>query len=359
MRPVSSSLGVVETDMNEIAASSQQIHAGAETILSSLKEAASGAQQVAAVAEEAGSASAQAAAAARQAGARRRGSRSGDRRDRLAGRRPPAPRWLRPLSAQPRRGWSPRRMAEATVLSSAGSAQDQHLVVFRIADEALGFRLDHVVEIIRLPGLAHMPLAPRSLLGLANLRGAVLPIVSLRRLLDLPDAPPDAATRVIVTDHGAAVGFVVDRIDDLLAIAANQVEKDDAGAGSIDPQLLDGVVKGAEGDSSIKILNPQRLLRDEFARLGISGPRGVTPSAIPAAASAPAAAEPAASVVGQLRPGRAGIRPPARPRARDHSAAGPGIGGSAFRNGGAGRRDAARPAAAVGVVARAAGIAER
>ncbi|MGZ3294371.1 MAG: chemotaxis protein CheW [Xanthobacteraceae bacterium] len=182
--------------------------------------------------------------------------------------------------------------AEAAVLSSAGSAQDQHLVVFRIADEALGFRLDHVEEIIRLPDLAHMPLAPRSLLGLANLRGAVLPIVSLRRLLDLPDAPPDAATRVIVTDHGAAVGFVVDRIDDLLALAANQVEKDDAGAGSIDPHLLDGVVKGAEGDTTIKILNPQRLLRDEFARLGISGPRGVTPSAIPAAASAPAATEP-------------------------------------------------------------------
>ena len=37
------------------------------------------------------------------------------------------------------------------------------------------------------------------------------------------------------------------------------------------PDLLDGVIKGAEGDSTIKILNPQRLLRDEFSRLGVSG----------------------------------------------------------------------------------------
>ena len=59
-------LGVVEGDMNEIAASNQQILSGAEAILSSLKEAARGAQQVAAVAEEAGSASAQAATAAKQ-----------------------------------------------------------------------------------------------------------------------------------------------------------------------------------------------------------------------------------------------------------------------------------------------------
>jgi methyl-accepting chemotaxis protein len=63
---VLSSLGLVETDMDEIAASNQQILAGAEAILSSMKEAARGAQQVAAVAEEAGSASAQAATAARQ-----------------------------------------------------------------------------------------------------------------------------------------------------------------------------------------------------------------------------------------------------------------------------------------------------
>ena len=150
---------------------------------------------------------------------------------------------------------------------------DAHFVVFRIADGWFGFRLDDVGEIVRLPRLAHMPLAPRSLLGLANLRGVVLPVVSLRRLLGLPDAPADEATRVIVMDRGAPVGFVVDRIDNLLTLPAGRIEKDDAGAGAIDPDLLDGVVKGAEGDSTIKILNPRRLLRDEFARLGVSGPR--------------------------------------------------------------------------------------
>ena len=63
---VLSSLGLVEADMREIAASNQQILTGADGILSSMKEAARGAQQVAAAAEEAGSAAAQAAAAAKQ-----------------------------------------------------------------------------------------------------------------------------------------------------------------------------------------------------------------------------------------------------------------------------------------------------
>jgi purine-binding chemotaxis protein CheW len=181
--------------------------------------------------------------------------------------------------------------AEATErgVTDAGEA---HLVVFRIADGRFAFRLDDAGEIVRVPALAHMPLAPRSLLGLANLRGAVLPVVSLRRLLGAPDAPLEEATRVIVTDRGAPVGFVVDRIDNLLTIPASRIEADDAGAGSTDPDLLDGAVKGAEGAGTIKILNPRRLLREEFAQLGVSGPRSASRVSISAARSGETAEKP-------------------------------------------------------------------
>jgi len=63
---VLASLGIVDTDMNQIAVANQQILNGAEAILSSLKEAVVGAQQVAAAAEQATSAATQAAAAAKQ-----------------------------------------------------------------------------------------------------------------------------------------------------------------------------------------------------------------------------------------------------------------------------------------------------
>src|SRR5258705_2922678 len=54
----------------------------------------------------------------------------------------------------------------------------ESLLIFRIAGECFGLRLATVAEIIRLPDLAHMPLVPPSLHGLANLRGIVLPVVS-------------------------------------------------------------------------------------------------------------------------------------------------------------------------------------
>jgi purine-binding chemotaxis protein CheW len=172
-----------------------------------------------------------------------------------------------------------------------GPAADRQLIIFRVGEGLFGFRLDRVGEVIRLPGLAHMPLAPSSLLGIANLRGDVLPVVSLRRLLGLPDAPVTDSTRVIVMAGGAAVGFVVDAIHHLLNVRADQVENDDAGAGDVDPDLLDGVVKGPEGGSTIKLLDPQRLLRDQFSRLSEPGPRAETRVSIVSAAAGPSATE--------------------------------------------------------------------
>ena len=186
---------------------------------------------------------------------------------------------------------APRVDTAGIAASDGRAATEEHLVAFRLADDLFAFRLDDISEIIRLPNLAHMPLGPRSLLGLANLRGVVLPVVATRRLLELPDAPLNENTRVVVIDRGAPVGFVVDRIDDLLALPAERVEKDDSGAGLVNPDVLDGIVKGAEGKGTIKILNPQRLLRDDFARLGVSGTRTGGRASISAVVSKTAAPE--------------------------------------------------------------------
>ena len=147
-------------------------------------------------------------------------------------------------------------------------------------------------------------------------------------------------------------------LTDLLALPADRIEKDDAGAGSIDPDLLDGVVKGAEGDSTIKMSNPQRLLRDEFAALGASAPRAATGRL--GFARGPAAAEPQPQRQVSLVSFDLGAQEYALPLDRVREIIplpGAGVGDRALGNGRAGRGDAARPPAAAGLVARAAGIA--
>ena len=171
-----------------------------------------------------------------------------------------------------------------TPASASDGEGNANVVVVRLADQRVGFALSDVVEILRVPTLARMPLGPKSLLGLANWRGVVLPVVSLRRLLGFDDIPMEEASRVVVIDRGAPVGFLVDGIDRLLNAFADDVQKDDAGAGGIDPDLLDAVIKGAEGADSIKLLNPERLLREQFAGL-VAAPRAAIRSSISCAAT--------------------------------------------------------------------------
>jgi purine-binding chemotaxis protein CheW len=163
-------------------------------------------------------------------------------------------------------------------LPATTDAMAEDLVIFRLGEESFGFRLSSVAEIIPPPDLAHMPLVPPALLGLANLRGVVLPVLSLRILLRMPEIVAGRMTRVIVTRGDAPVGFVVDEIDRLLALAADQLE-DESAAGTIDPALLDGIIKGAEGKSPIKLLDPRRLLDGQFARLGLSSASAANPAA--------------------------------------------------------------------------------
>lgn len=166
----------------------------------------------------------------------------------------------------------------------------ENLLIFQLAGEPFALRLASIAEIIRLPDLAHMPLVPPSLLGLANLRGIVLPVISLRALLQLPGTDTNEQTRVIVMRGDAAVGFVVDRVHRLLSLAPHELEHDDAGAGTTDPTLLDGTIKGSEDQSTIKLLNPSRLVSGQFARLGVFTARTASraPIAVGSSAAAPA-----------------------------------------------------------------------
>ena len=157
---------------------------------------------------------------------------------------------------------------DAAALVSADATEVlEELLVFQLAGEPFGLRLDVVAEIIRPPALAHMPLVPPSLLGLANLRGIVMPVVSLRALLHLPDIATDKSTRVIVLRGDNPVGLVVDGIRGLLAVATDRLETDDTATGAVGSAVLDGV-KGAEGESPIRLLSPSHLLHGQFARLG-------------------------------------------------------------------------------------------
>ena len=151
-------------------------------------------------------------------------------------------------------------------LQPADAATGQY-VTFVVGAEVYAVALAPVQEIIRVPAVVRVPLAPPALEGLSNLRGKILPIVSLRRIFDCPARASDDASRALVIDLGQPLGFVVDRVSSVVDIDTACIEDVDAIRDSINSDLLSGVIKNVGGHPMIMILDFARLIAGQFDHL--------------------------------------------------------------------------------------------
>jgi purine-binding chemotaxis protein CheW len=82
-----------------------------------------------------------------------------------------------------------------------------------------------VQEVVRHQPLTRVPLAPREVSGLINLRGQIVTTIDLRRRLRLPDRAPDARpTNLLVSTPEGAVSLQVDQIEDVIDVDPESIE---------------------------------------------------------------------------------------------------------------------------------------
>ena len=155
------------------------------------------------------------------------------------------------------------------------ASSTSRFLTFRIAERSYALRADDVAEVIRVPPATHVPESPTALLGLANLRGSVLPIVSLRRMLAMPDAATVDTARAIVLNLGSTVGIVVDAVDSLVAVASSRIEVREAELGAEAGERLKGAFEAGPHGGATKILDIQTLLSAIFAQRGRAGQRSL------------------------------------------------------------------------------------
>ncbi len=166
-------------------------------------------------------------------------------------------------------------LSTATNLPEDDSEGDDHqFVTFVVEDEIFAASMAPVQEIIRLPELARVPLSPASLIGLANLRGRVLPIVDLRRIFGLSQVAHTDATRALVISIGTPLGFVVDGVASVIAVDPGDIEPVSSIRSTVRDDLLTGVVRSPEG-RLIMVVNFERIIADQFAALSDRGDRRV------------------------------------------------------------------------------------
>lgn len=98
-------------------------------------------------------------------------------------------------------------------------------LTFSLGNETYGIPLERVLEIIVVQPITRIPDTPAYVKGVINLRSKVIPVVDARVRFGMAMADYQARTCIIVVQAGEwPVGVVVDKVSDVVAIAADATQ---------------------------------------------------------------------------------------------------------------------------------------
>ncbi|HEY4171890.1 MAG TPA: chemotaxis protein CheW [Rhodopila sp.] len=141
----------------------------------------------------------------------------------------------------------------------------QRFLTFRWQTSLYALPVEEVAEVVRTPAYARVPHSPRGLLGIANLRGSVLPVASLGGLLGQGTGDIGQASRAIVLSGAVPMAFVVEAVDALVSVDSQQVETAQAMLAAEPGERLRGAFHTGTNQIVAKILDIQGLLATAFA----------------------------------------------------------------------------------------------
>ena len=159
----------------------------------------------------------------------------------------------------------------AAIATPAGAEPDQYLT-FMLADEQFAIGILNIKEIIEYHGVTEVPMMPECVRGVINLRGAVVPVMDLQARFGRPSSATTKRTCVVIVEVAGAderhvIGLVVDAVNEVLDIAASDIEPPPSFGARIRSDFIQGVgkVKGR----FVLLLDVDRALSlDEIAELG-------------------------------------------------------------------------------------------
>ena len=100
-------------------------------------------------------------------------------------------------------------------------------IVLRLGEEQYGIDIRNIDNIVRMQKITRIPKMPPYLKGVINMRGEVIPVVSMRLKMGLAQDEITKQTRIIVLklEQEGNVGFLVDEVKEVVTLSSDEIEK--------------------------------------------------------------------------------------------------------------------------------------
>jgi len=139
-------------------------------------------------------------------------------------------------------------------------------LTFELGEETYGVGILKVQEIIKMQEITKVPRTPEYVKGVINLRGKVMPIVSLRCLFGMEEAETSRNTCIIVMqvqqgETSVILGVIADKVSEVLEIGEEEIEPAPSFGTQVDTHFILGMAKTKD---AVKILlDADKVMNEE------------------------------------------------------------------------------------------------
>ncbi len=102
-------------------------------------------------------------------------------------------------------------------------------IVIKLGDEQYGIDIKYIDNIVRMQAITRIPKVEKYLKGVINIRGEIVPVISIRVKMGMSEDEITNKTRIIILkpENSDAVGIIVDQVDHVLTLGTNDIENVD------------------------------------------------------------------------------------------------------------------------------------
>ena len=142
-------------------------------------------------------------------------------------------------------------MAEKKVENA--ELETKQYIVVSIGNEQYGIDIGYVDNIVRMQKITRVPKAQPYFKGIINLRGEIVPVMSIRRKMGLEDDVITNASRIIILkiEEKGSLGIIVDEVKEVVTLATDEIDKSAASSKNVKDNFINGI--GKTGDSLVSL----------------------------------------------------------------------------------------------------------
>lgn len=150
-------------------------------------------------------------------------------------------------------------MAETEVLGVKEQTQEyskneERVISFRLNEELIGIDIKKIIKITKKLDITPVPKTKEYILGVINLRGNIVPVVDLKKMLDLPNEDKEQNFILVIDSDLGNIGLMVDEIEGANTIDIDEIQPTPINAIGIDSKYITGVVMAKDEESNEKNL---------------------------------------------------------------------------------------------------------